>query len=134
MKTRILFSLVLFAAIAWPSAVVKRPNVVFIFTADQRPDAFGAVGNPDVKTPNMDRLFHNGFVFKQAYIQGSMTFATCLPSRAMLMSGKSLFRAPMRLDSGTILPQALRKGGYHTFATGKWHNGELSFELSLIHI
>ncbi|MDP6679875.1 MAG: sulfatase-like hydrolase/transferase, partial [Verrucomicrobiota bacterium] len=101
MKTRILFNLVLFAAIAWPSAAAKRPNVVFIFTDDQRPDAFGAVGNPDVKTPNMDRLFHNGFVFNQAYIQGSMTFATCLPSRAMLMSGKSLFRAPMRLDSGT---------------------------------
>jgi len=132
MKTRLitLFT-ILFAAIAWPSAeAAKRPNIVFIFTDDQRPDAFGAVGNPDVKTPNMDRLFHNGFVFKQAYIQGSMTFATCLPSRAMLMSGKSLFRAPMRLDSGTILPQALRKGGYHTFATGKWHNGELSFENS----
>ena len=46
------------------------------------------------------------------------------------MSGKPLFRALMRLDSGTILPQALRKGGYHTFATGKWHNGELSFENS----
>ena len=131
MKTRLitLFT-ILFAAIAWPSAAAKRPNVVFIFTDDQRPDAFGAVGNPDVKTPNMDRLFHDGFVFKQAYIQGSMTPATCLPSRAMLMSGKPLFRAPMRLDSGTILPQALRKGGYHTFATGKWHNGELSFENS----
>ena len=123
--------IMLFVAAAWPSAAAaKRPNVVFIFTDDQRPDAFGAVGNPDVKTPNMDRLFHNGFVFKQAYIQGSMTPATCLPSRAMLMSGKPLFRAPMRLDSGTILPQALRKGGYHTFATGKWHNGELSFEKS----
>ena len=132
MKTRLInLYIILFAAIAWPSAeAAKRPNIVFIFTDDQRPDAFGAVGNPDVKTPNMDRLFHNGFVFKQAYIQGSMTFATCLPSRAMLMSGKSLFRAPMRLDSGTILPQALRKGGYHTFATGKWHNGELSFENS----
>ncbi|MBC8243685.1 MAG: sulfatase-like hydrolase/transferase [Verrucomicrobia bacterium] len=131
MKVRtvtLLFALA--TVIAWPSAAIKRPNVVFIFTDDQRPDAFGAVGNPDVKTPNMDRLFHNGFVFRQAYIQGSMTFATCLPSRAMLMSGKPLFRAPMRLDSGTILPQALRKGGYHTFATGKWHNGELSFENS----
>jgi len=131
MRKRTLFLLLLlFVGIAWPSTAAERPNVVFIFTDDQRPDAFGAVGNPDVKTPNMDRLFHNGFVFKQAYIQGSMTFATCLPSRAMLMSGKSLFRAPMRLDTGTILPQALRKGGYHTFATGKWHNGELSFEKS----
>ena len=131
MKVRTLTLLLALATvIAWPSAATKQPNVVFIFTDDQRPDAFGAVGNPDVKTPNMDRLFHNGFVFRQAYIQGSMTFATCLPSRAMLMSGKPLFRAPMRLDSGTILPQALRKGGYHTFATGKWHNGELSFENS----
>ena len=64
----------LFFALAVPSDLLasKRPNVVFIFTDDQRPDAFGAVGNPDVKTPNMDRLFHNGFVFNQAYIQGSM--------------------------------------------------------------
>ena len=67
MKTRLikLFT-ILFAAIAWPSAeAAKLPNIVFIFTDDQRPDAFGAVGNPDVKTPNMDRLFQNGFVFKQ---------------------------------------------------------------------
>ena len=108
----------------------KQPNVLFIFTDDQRPDAFGAVGNPDIKTPNMDSIFRDGFVFRQAYIQGSMTNATCLPSRAMIMSGKSLFRAPLRLDSGMLLPQALQKGGYHTFATGKWHNGELSFERS----
>ena len=108
----------------------KQPNVLFIFTDDQRPDAFGAVGNTDIKTPNMDSIFRDGFVFKQAYIQGSMTNATCLPSRAMIMSGKSLFRAPLRLDSGMLLPQALQKGGYHTFATGKWHNGALSFERS----
>ena len=108
----------------------KQPNVLFIFTDDQRPDAFGAVGNTDINTPNMDRIFRDGFVFKQAYIQGSMTNATCLPSRAMIMSGKSLFRAPLRLDSGILLPQALQKGGYHTFATGKWHNGALSFEKS----
>ena len=68
----------------------KQPNVLFIFTDDQRPDAFGAVGNTDINTPNMDRIFRDGFVFKQAYIQGSMTNATCLPSRAMIMSGKSL--------------------------------------------
>ena len=122
----------LFCVLLWPSYpnAAKRPNVLFIFTDDQRPDGFGAVGNPDVKTPNMDKFFQNGFVFRQAYIQGSMTNATCLPSRAMIMSGKSLFRAPLRLDSGTLLPQALQNGGYHTFATGKWHNGELSFERS----
>ena len=130
MTTRTLTLLVaLIGAIAWPSAAAaKRPNVLFIFTDDQRPDAFSALGNPDIKTPNMDRIINSGFVFNQAYIQGSMTGATCLPSRAMLMSGKPLFRAPLRLDSGVLMPQVFQKAGYKTFATGKWHNGELSFE------
>ena len=129
MTTRTLTLLVaLIGAIASSAAAAKRPNVLFIFTDDQRPDAFSALGNPDIKTPNMDRIINSGFVFNQAYIQGSMTGATCLPSRAMLMSGKPLFRAPMRLDSGVLMPQVFQKAGYKTFATGKWHNGELSFE------
>ncbi|MDP6019651.1 MAG: sulfatase-like hydrolase/transferase, partial [Candidatus Latescibacteria bacterium] len=65
----------LIGAIAWPSAApaAKRPNVLFIFTDDQRPDAFSGLGNPDIRTPNMDRIINSGFVFNQAYIQGSMT-------------------------------------------------------------
>ena len=129
MTTRTLTLLVtLIGAIASSLAAAKRPNVLFIFTDDQRPDAFSALGNPDIKTPNMDRIINSGFVFNQAYIQGTMTGATCLPSRAMLMSGKGLFRAPLRLDSGVLMPQVFKKAGYKTFATGKWHNGELSFE------
>lgn len=105
----------------------KSPNIVFLFTDDQRFDSFGTLGNPDVKTPQMDGLIERGTLFTQAYIQGSLVSATCLPSRAMIMSGKSLFRAPMQLDKGLLLPQALRQGGYKTFATGKWHNGRDSF-------
>ena len=107
MTTRTLTLLVtLIGAIASSLAAAKRPNVLFIFTDDQRPDAFSALGNPDIKTPNMDRIINSGFVFNQAYIQGTMTGATCLPSRAMLMSGKGLFRAPLRLDSwaGSVHP------------------------------
>jgi arylsulfatase A-like enzyme len=120
----------LVGAIACPSAAsaAKRPNVLFIFTDDQRPDAFSGLGNPDIRTPNMDRIINSGFVFNQAYIQGSMTFATCLPSRAMIMSGKPLFRAPLQLDSGVLMPQVFQKAGYRTFCSGKWHNGESSFE------
>jgi len=129
-RTLTLIVAVLISAITCPSTVTaaKRPNVLFIFTDDQRPDAFGALGNPDIKTPNMDRIINSGFVFNRAYIQGSMTFATCLPSRAMIMSGKPLFRAPLQLDSGILMPQVFQKAGYRTFATGKWHNGESSFE------
>ncbi|MDA7645690.1 sulfatase-like hydrolase/transferase [bacterium] len=109
------------------TGAAKPPNIVFLFTDDQRFDSFGALGNPDVKTPKMDSLIERGTLFTQAYIQGSMVGMTCLPSRAMIMSGKSLFRAPMQLDTGLLLPQALRQGGYKTFATGKWHNGRESF-------
>ena len=129
-RTLTLIVAVLISAITCPgtATAAKRPNVLFIFTDDQRPDAFGALGNPDIKTPNMDRIINSGFVFNRAYIQGSMTFATCLPSRAMIMSGKPLFRAPLQLDSGMLMPQVFQKAGYRTFATGKWHNGESSFE------
>ncbi|MDC0300272.1 sulfatase, partial [Verrucomicrobia bacterium] len=37
-------------------AGVERPNILLIYTDDQRPDAFGALGNPDIQTPNMDRM------------------------------------------------------------------------------
>ena len=129
-RTLTLIVAVLISAITCPgtAAAAKRPNVLFIFTDDQRPDAFGALGNPDIKPPNMDRIINSGFVFNRAYIQGSMTFATCLPSRAMIMSGKPLFRAPLQLDSGMLMPQVFQKAGYRTFATGKWHNGASSFE------
>ncbi len=129
-KRTLILLVALIGAIAWSGVALaaKRPNVLFIFTDDQRPDAFSGLGNPNIRTPNMDRIINSGFVFNQAYIQGSMTFATCLPSRAMIMSGKPLFRAPLQLDSGVLMPQVFQNAGYRTFATGKWHNGESSFK------
>ena len=54
--------------------------------------------------------------------------AICAPSRAMLLSGKSLFHVYDRLDGIETLPNYLNDRGYKTFATGKWHNGGPSFE------
>ena len=127
MKTTHFLRLSLIFALLTLSAAAKQPNFVFLFTDDHRFDSFGTMGNPDVKTPHMDRLIESGTLFTQAYIQGSMQGTTCLPSRAMIMSGKSVFRAPLQLDSGLLLPQALKRGGYLTFSTGKWHNGRESF-------
>jgi len=54
--------------------------------------------------------------------------AICAPSRAMLMSGKSLFHVYDVLDGITTMPAHFADYGYTTFGTGKWHNGKASFE------
>lgn len=103
-----------------------RPNILFILTDDQRPDSFGYFGDKHAKTPHLDRVFKEGFVFNKAYLQGGMTSAVCLPSRSMILSGQNLFEAPRDLAGVTTLPERFRQVGYTTFLTGKWHNGEES--------
>ncbi|MFB0525792.1 MAG: sulfatase-like hydrolase/transferase, partial [Phycisphaerae bacterium] len=67
----------------------KKPNILFFFTDDQRFDTIGALGNEHIITPNMDSLVRNGTTFTNAYIMGSMSGAVCVPSRAMLMTGRT---------------------------------------------
>ncbi len=105
----------------------RAPNVLILFADDQRPDTIGAHGNPHIQTPNIDRLVAGGFSFRQAYCLGSQGGAVCVPSRAMLNTGKSFFRIPMDMRGETTLGQALGQSGFTTFATGKWHNGEGSW-------
>ena len=106
------------------------PNILFLFSDDQRADALGAYGNPYVETPNLDRLAAEGFTFREAHIMGAHHGAVCAPSRAMLMSGRSLFRVYDNLDTVRTFPQELREAGYVTFGTGKWHQSRSSFEKS----
>ncbi len=106
---------------------VDRPNVLLLFADDMRPDAFGAAGNPHIATPAIDGLAARGFRFSQNYCMGSIHGAVCQPSRAMLLSGRTLYHVPMNLEDVPSLPEVLRENGYATFATGKWHNGGDSF-------
>lgn len=81
-----------------PSALAAdRPSIVFIFNDDQRADTIAALGNPVIRTPNLDRLCHQGMAFTRAYMQGGFNGATCVPSRAMLLSGQSLFHTDEKL-------------------------------------
>jgi arylsulfatase A-like enzyme len=108
----------------------QSPNILFVFSDDQRADALGAYGNPYVETPHQDSLAENGFNFLRAHVMGSHHGAVCAPSRAMLMSGRNLFRVYDDLDSVRTFPQALREAGYLTFGTGKWHQSQASFQKS----
>ncbi len=105
---------------ALPAAAA--PNVLFLFADDQRPDAIGAYGNRYIRTPNLDRLVAGGYSFRSNYCLGAQGGAVCVPSRAMLNTGKSFFKIPMDMEGHTTLPQLLGQNGYTTFATGKWHN------------
>ena len=44
------------AALRAADAPAKRPNILHIHADDHRADGLGALGNPVVKTPNLDTL------------------------------------------------------------------------------
>lgn len=112
----------------------KRPNIVFILTDDQRAGTVHALGNNEISTPNMDELVRRGTSFLQAHIPGGTASAVCMPSRAMLNSGRSLF---CFADNGKTIPkkyttmgEAFRSAGYDCCGIGKWHNGTESYARS----
>ncbi|MFO7821927.1 MAG: sulfatase-like hydrolase/transferase [Lentisphaeria bacterium] len=113
---------------------MKKPNIVFFFTDDQRFDTIHALGNSAIKTPTIDRLAARGTAFTQAHIPCGTSGAVCMPSRAMLHSGRSLFHLEREGQTipqeHTTLGEALQANGYRTFGTGKWHNGHESFNRS----
>ena len=112
----------------------KPPNILILFTDDQRFSTLNALNNPEVRTPTMDALMRRGTTFTRAGIMGGTIGAVCAPSRGMLMTGQTLFHVHHNLiDSKSpaekrgpyhLFPEVLRGRGYATFATGKWHNGE----------
>jgi arylsulfatase A-like enzyme len=108
----------------------EKPNILFLFSDDQRADAMGSAGNLHIKTPALDELSQNGLSFTNCYVMGSHHGAVCAPSRAMLMTGKSLFRVYDRLEGEITMPMYFGLHGYETFGTGKWHNTAKSFEAS----
>ncbi len=124
-----------------PASSPKRPNFLLILADDQRGDTIAALGNREIHTPNLDRLVDRGYHFNNAYCMGSMTPAVCLPSRTMLITGRSLWhipenpRAKQAPPGVPLLPVVVKDAGYATFHCGKIGNsctfGNAAFEVNI---
>ncbi|MBN1864604.1 MAG: sulfatase-like hydrolase/transferase [Victivallales bacterium] len=112
----------------------SKPNIVLFLADDQRFDTIAALGNTEIRTPNLDRLVERGTAFTHAHIPCGTSGAVCMPSRAMLNTGRTLFHiegaGESIPESHTTIGECLRSAGYRTFGTGKWHNGRESFARS----
>lgn len=114
---------------------LSRPNVLLIYTDDHRYSGVHALGGMPVATPNLDRLAADGIVFTHAYLMGAFHGATCIPSRAMLNTGRQLFslggEAGHAIPSNhTTIGEAFRQAGYQSYVIGKWHQDRASLARS----
>ena len=110
-------------------APVRRPNVVFIITDDQRWDNLSCAGHPYLRTPNMDRIASEGVRFTNAFVVNSL----CSPSRASFLSGlythqhgiyfNNNVRRDWFFENIPIFPRILHDAGYRTAYFGKLHMG-----------
>ena len=136
--TRLLFSFLIVLISTSSVFAAKRPNILFLFADDQCYETIRAYGHTDIETPNLDRLAKRGITFTRAYNMGSWSGAVCVASRAMLTTGRSIWRAnkvarvaEKERVAGRFWPEHMKKAGYETFFTGKWHvraNAEKAFD------
>lgn len=119
------------------SLTVQRPNIIYIMADDMGYSDIGCYGG-EVQTPNIDQLAANGIKMRSFYNN-----ARCCPTRATLLTGQyphvvgmgdMVTRANAKVPPGPYqgylsdqyptIAEALKKTGYHTYMSGKWHVGE----------
>jgi arylsulfatase A-like enzyme len=104
------------------------PNVVLIMTDDQGWGDVGFHGNPQLKTPHLDRLAEQSVELTQFYV-----CPVCSPTRASLMTGRYNYRTgaidtylgrSTMVAEETTLAEMFAAAGYRTGIFGKWHLGD----------
>ena len=98
-----------------------RPNFLFLIADDLTFRSIQSRNNAEVHTPNLDRIANSGCHFTHAFHQGSWSPAVCVPSRTMLNTGVSAFRAEKKAEEVQTWGQTLGVAGYDTYLCGKWH-------------
>lgn len=101
----------------------RKPNIVYVFADQMRNCSMGCMGNPDIKTPNMDKLAKQGMLFTDA----ATNFPLCSPHRAILITGRfplstGVVTNDVKLPETEItIAKVLKEQGYKTAYIGKWH-------------
>jgi arylsulfatase A-like enzyme len=102
---------------------MKRPNILWICTDQQRWDTLGCYGNKFVRTPNIDRLAEDGVMFSRFYTQNPV----CVPSRASFLTGRYPRTNRTRRNTDSIpaeevlVTRILADAGYTCGLSGKLH-------------
>ena len=100
-----------------------RPNILHIFVDQQRFDTIGALGNPIIKTPHLDRLARQGVAFTSAYT----ACPVCIAARCSMIYGQYPLHtgcyenAPMPEDGRPSFMDVLVRAGYSAHGIGKCH-------------
>ena len=96
-------------------------NILFVFADQMHGFAMGCMGNPDVKTPNLDRIAAEGALFRNTY----SCYPVCTPYRGILMTGRYASQTGIVENEMAVpanertLAAALNDGGYRTSFTAR---------------
>jgi len=127
--------LVLFSCQKTPELSNSRPNIIMILVDDMSYKDLSCLGQKEFKTPNIDKLYHEGVFFSEAYSGAP----ECAPSRSTIMQGKHLGHDRIRtnssvrgqdhlVDEDITVAEMLKDAGYATGFVGKWGLGSSGTE------
>lgn len=106
----------------------EKPNVIIVITDDQGKNDLSCMGNPYIKTPNLDKFHEASVRFTNYHVS-----TTCAPTRGSLLTGRHTNRVnvfhtitgrSLLFEDEVTLPQIFAQNGYSNGMFGKWHLGD----------